>query len=88
MGVVVEMQAFRRTSPKSDGDRRVGEDHALFTEIRGRCPGCRARRSFLVAFDDQGTDAGTCTFYRILPHFSCDGEHVIEQEMPDVPTIG
>lgn len=85
MGIVVEIEAFRMARARPGGDDRFNPDYAFFNEIEGRCPGCNARRSFIMAFHDLGTVAGTGVFSSTLPHFRCDGERVIEQEVPETP---
>lgn len=80
MGTVLEMGAFRR---RRAGPHGPWDDYAFFHNIEGPCLGCGARRAFLVAFHDTGTDAvGTLVFSRTLPHFACDGKQVTEQEDP------
>ena len=76
------METFRQ---KKAGPRSRGrwDSYAFFHHIEGLCPGCGARRRFLVAFHDTGTDAGTEIFFQTLPHYGCDGERIIVQEMPE-----
>ena len=82
MGTVLEMETFRkqRADPRS---RERWESYAFLHHIEGVCPGCGARRCLLVTFHDTGTVAGTEIFSRTLPHYVCDGERIIVQEMPE-----
>lgn len=75
----IEDSRLRPAEPPRPRDR-------LFShEIEGRCSGCQARRSFVVAFHDTGTKQGTVIFSRTLPHYLCDGEAVIQQDDPTTP---
>lgn len=79
MGVVRNIADFRREPGKTVHD--LG-DFAAWQRIAGRCPGCNARRSFLVAFHDDATGQQLKPFTRTLPHFQCNGRRVSRQEAP------
>ncbi len=93
MGTVLELEPFRRkgTVPTTTGrppaDRSDPHpDYALFNKIEGRCPGCGARRSHMLAFHDTGTERlGMSILSKTLPHFMCDGERVTQQDVVETP---
>jgi hypothetical protein len=82
MGTVRDIEDFKRrhrASPVHQGDL---EDFAAWQRIPGRCPGCNARRSLLVAFHDDDTGRPPRPFTRTLPHYRCDGKRISRQEVP------
>jgi hypothetical protein len=82
------METFRQQRAGPTRTSRFAEDYAFFHDIEGPCPGCGARRAYLVAFHHTDTDRfGTTIFARTLPHYRCDGERVIEQEDPERPAL-
>ena len=86
MGNILEMETFRQKRASPTRTSRFAEDCAFFHDIEGPCPGCGARRSYLVAFHHTETDnLGTTIFSRTLPHYRCDGERVIDQDDPETP---
>ena len=81
MAVVTNLDEFRRRK-KAEAPRSDLGDYAAFKTLRGRCPGCHARRSHLVAFHDNDSGARPALFARTLPHYRCNGKRILRQDAP------
>jgi hypothetical protein len=81
MGAIQDIEDFRRKRSRTVAPTDMG-DVAAFQRISGRCPGCSARRSQLVVFHDNDTDAPPTLFARTIPHYRCNGKRVLRQEAP------
>jgi hypothetical protein len=81
MGAIRDIGDFRRNRSGTVAQTDLG-DFAAFQRMAGRCPGCNARRSQLVAFHDNDTDGLPTLFTRTIPHYRCNGKRVLKQQAP------
>jgi hypothetical protein len=82
MGTVHDIDRARRRRARAPG-RELHEDLIFSSEIPEACEGCGARRVFITAIHDTGTDRGTVIGTLTLPHFLCDGSQVVHKEEPE-----
>lgn len=82
MGTVQDIAAFRGGRTKPDGSGGPEADYAYWLPPLGRCPGCNACRSILLAHHDDDNGQPLKVFGRTFPHFECDGKRVLRQNHP------